>query len=253
MELDRRRALTFFAGLAACPLCASGVLAGEGAHWSYEGAEGPAHWGALDAASRVCSIGSQQSPIDIGATIRAELPPLKIEWANSVDAIVNNGHTIQLNAGAGSTLSLGEEQYRLVQFHFHRPSEHLIDGKRFPMEAHFVHQHTSGALAVIGVLMATGRANPAFNKVVTTMPDKEGPAVKADPAIDPNGLLPGDLAYYRYAGSLTTPPCAETVEWLLLTEPVEVAEADVAAFAKLYPMNARPAQMDNRRFVLRSG
>ncbi len=253
MELDRRRALTFFAGLAACPLCASGVRAADGAHWSYEGAEGPPHWGALDAASRVCSAGSQQSPIDIGATIRAELPPLKIKWANSADAIVNNGHTIQLNAGPGSTLFLGEDEYRLVQFHFHRPSEHLIDGKRFPMEAHFVHQHTSGALAVVGVLMTTGGANPAFNKVVTTMPDKEGPAVKADPAIDPNGLLPGDLAYYRYAGSLTTPPCAETVEWLLLAEPVEVAEADVAAFAKLYPMNARPVQMDNRRFVLRSG
>jgi carbonic anhydrase len=253
MEFDRRRTLKFIAGLAACPLCASGVRAADGAHWSYEGAEGPSHWGALDAASRVCSTGSQQSPIDIGATIRAELPPLKIKWTNSVDAIVNNGHTIQLNAGPGSTLSLGGEQYRLVQFHFHRPSEHLIDGKHFPMEAHFVHQHTSGALAVVGVLMTTDQPNPVFETIVTTMPGKEGPATKADPAIDPNGLLPGNLAYYRYSGSLTTPPCAETVEWLLLTEPVKVAEADVARFAKLYPMNARPVQKDNRRFVLRSG
>jgi carbonic anhydrase len=139
----------------------------------------------------------------------------------------------------------------LVQFHFHRPSEHLIDGKGFPMEAHFVHQHAGGGLAVVGVLMTTGAPNAAFNKVVTTMPDKEGPAEKA--AIDPNGFLPGKLAYYRYAGSLTTPPCAETVQWLLLTEPVEVAEQDIESFAKLYAMNARPVQKADRRYVLRSG
>ena len=252
MEFDRRRTLRFFAALVACPVCGSGAVAAEGAHWSYEGAQGPSHWGDLDAASRVCSTGSQQSPIDLGATIRAELPPLKIQWTKNADTIVNNGHTIQLNAAPGSTLTIGDDEYRLVQFHFHCPSEHLIDGKRFPMEAHFVHQHSSGRLAVVGVLMTTSQANPAFNKVVTTMPEKEGPATKADPAIDPNGFLPKNLAYYRYNGSLTTPPCAETVAWLLLAQPVEVAEADVAAFAKLYEMNARSVQQDNRKFVLRS-
>jgi carbonic anhydrase len=253
MDFDRRRALKVMATLAACPLCNIGALAAEGHHWGYEGADGPDHWGDLDAASKVCSTGSQQSPIDIEGSIEADLPPLKIQWAKSAETIVNNGHTIQLNAAPGSTLMLGDDEYKLVQFHFHRPSEHLINGKSFPMEAHFVHQHASGRLAVVGVLMSAGKENPAFNKVAATMPDKEGPAAKADPAIDPNGFLPGDLDYYRYNGSLTTPPCAETVAWLLLTEPIEVAEADVAAFAKLYPMNARPVQMDNRRFVLRSG
>jgi carbonic anhydrase len=204
MGLNRRHALGVLAGLALCPVCAQRTFSAEGHHWSYEGAEGPSHWGDLDAASRVCSAGSQQSPIDIGATIHAELAPLKIQWAKSADTIVNNGHTIQLNAAAGSTLTLGSDQYRLVQFHFHRPSEHLIDGKRFPMEVHFVHQNASGGLAVVGVLMTTGQANPAFNNVVTTMPDKAGPAAKADVAIDPNGFLPKDLAYYRYNGSLTT-------------------------------------------------
>ncbi len=100
--------------------------------------------------------------------------------------------------------------------------------------------------------MTTGKANPAFAKIVQTMPAAEGPAVKADAAINPNALLPGKRNYYSYAGSLTTPPCAETVAWMLLAEPIQVAEADVAAFAKLYPMNARPVQKDFRRFVLRS-
>ena len=170
----------------------------------------------------------------------------------TADTIVNNGHTIQLNFAEGSTLKLGVTVYKLLQVHFHRPSEHLIGGKNFPMEAHFVHRAESGALAVVGVLLAEGKPNAAFGKIVATMPAKEGPAVKADSGINPNALLPAKLSYYRYEGSLTTPPCSEVVDWLLLTTPVQVAGTDVTNFAKLHPMNARPAQKDNRRFVLQS-
>jgi len=120
------------------------------------------------------------------------------------------------------------------------------------MEVHFVHANAAGSLAVVGVLMTTGRPNAVFNKIVSTMPEQEGPAVKADPAINPNGLLPAARSYYRYSGSLTTPPCSETVDWLVLADPIQVADADVARFAKLYPMDARPVQKTNRRFVLRS-
>jgi carbonic anhydrase len=128
----------------------------------------------------------------------------------------------------------------------------MIGGKNFPMEAHFVHRNDAGGLAVVGVLMTEGRANPAFSKVVKTMPAAEGPAVKADAGIDPHALMPQKLSYFRYPGSLTTPPCSEVVEWLLLTTPIQVSATDVTAFAKLYPMNARPVQKDNRRYVLRS-
>jgi carbonic anhydrase len=249
--MDRRHALKALAGIALCPMCRP-AFAAEGAHWSYEGATGPAKWGDLDAADKACAVGSQQSPIDIDRAIRAQLPALKLSWAKSADTIINNGHTIQLNFAEGSTLTLGDVKYQLVQVHFHRPSEHTIAGKSFPMEAHFVHRADSGALAVIGVLMAEGQRNEAFSRIVKTMPAAEGPAVKADPKINPNALLPQKLGYYRYSGSLTTPPCSEIVEWVLLTAPLHVAAADVEAFAKLYPMNARPVQKDNRRFVLRS-
>jgi carbonic anhydrase len=246
------KGLAGLAGLALCPLCAPTGFAAEGAPWSYEGATGPANWGNVDAASKVCGAGTQQSPVDIAATVRAQLPPLGIAWRGHADTIVNNGHTIQVNFAGDNTLTLGKEKYALLQLHFHRPSEHLIGGKNFPMEAHFVHRHDSGALAVVGVLMTAGRANPTFRAITATMPQQAGPAVKADKAINPNRLLPAKHSYYRYAGSLTTPPCAETVEWLLLTTPIAVADGDIAAFAKLYPMNARPAQKLNRRDVLRS-
>ncbi len=250
--MNRRQALRLLAGAALCPCCVHRAGAAEGPHWSYEGDTGPSKWGDLDAASKTCGIGSQQSPIDIVSPVKAQLPALKISWPKRPDTIVNNGHTIQLNFPEGNTLVLGDVKYKLLQLHFHRPSEHLVGGKNFTMEAHFVHRAENGGLAVIGVLMTPGKPNPGFSRIAATMPATEGPAVKADAAFDPNVLLPARRNYYRYPGSLTTPPCAEIVEWLLLSTPITVADADIASFGKIYAMNARPAQKDNRRDVLLS-
>ncbi|WP_026606558.1 carbonic anhydrase [Methylocapsa acidiphila] len=250
--MNRRRILKALAGAALCPLCANIGFAAEGAHWSYEGAHGPDHWADLDTANKVCGFGDQQSPVAIDETIEAELPLLKIDWARQADTIVNNGHTIQLNFNEGGALSVGPEQYKLVQFHFHHPSEHLIDDKRFRMEAHFVHRNASDSLAVVGVLISAGKANAEFAELIKAIPASEGAPVKLESSIDPKALLPKKRGYYRYSGSLTTPPCSEIVDWFLLSDPIEVAESDIAAFAKLYPMNARPAQKLDRRFVLRS-
>jgi carbonic anhydrase len=254
--MHRRQALKFFTGLALCPLCAGTSLGEEthaGPHWSYEGATGPNNWGNLDAVNRVCSTGTQQSPIDLSEPVSARQPPLNLGWKTRPDTIVNNGHTIQLNFGEGSIISLGKRNYGLMQFHFHQPSEHRINGKSFAMEAHFVHALAGGGgLAVVGVFMAPGKTNAVFNKIVSTMPAEDGPPVPADRAIDPNGLMPARQNYYRYEGSLTTPPCSETVDWLVLADYIEVAEVDIARFAKLYPMNARPLQNPDRRFILTS-
>jgi carbonic anhydrase len=249
--MHRRQALKLFAGLTLCPLCACNTFASEN-HWSYEGGAGPERWGGLDAAYASCSAGSQQSPIDIAAPIETRQPPLRISWSKRPDTILNNGHTIQCDFTEGNTLNIDDHSYMLKQFHFHHPSEHLIQGKRFAMEAHFVHAGADG-LAVIGVLMVAGKPNATFKKIVSTMPSEKGRSIPADPAIDPARLLPARLSYYHYKGSLTTPPCSETVDWLVLAQPVEADEGDIARFAELYPMNARPQQNRDRRFILTSG
>jgi carbonic anhydrase len=251
--MHRRRVLKLFAGVALCPLCDSSGFTEEGHHWSYGGETGPEKWGGLDAADAPCSAGDQQSPIDITGAISARQPPLEFDWRKRPDTIVNNGHTIQLNFAAGDTLHVGDRSFALAQLHFHHPSEHLIDGKGFAMEAHFVHTAATGGLAVVGVLIVPGKTNPVFDKIVATMPAEEGSPVRADPAIDPNRLLPAQRGYYHYEGSLTTPPCSQTVDWLVLAHHIEAAEADIARFAKLYPMNARPVQKLDRRFILTSG
>ena len=120
------------------------------------------------------------------------------------------------------------------------------------MECHFVHKDKAGNLAVVGVLMTAGRPNAAFRQITTAMPASAGTPVKMAAGVNMNQMLPGRQGYYRYSGSLTTPPCSEIVNWLLLRDPITVAQADIDAFAKLFPMNARPAQKDNRRFVLSS-
>ena len=249
--MHRREALRIFAGLALCPLCAPSSYAAEHPHWGYSGESGPDKWGGLDTANAACSAGGQQSPIDIAGTINARQPPLKIIWSKRPDTIVNNGHTIQLGFAEGNTLEFGDNTYAMKQLHFHHPSEHLIEGKGFAMEAHFVHEGADG-LAVVGVLLVPGKPNAVFEKIVATMPSEEGPPVPADPSIDPAQLLPAERAYFHYEGSLTTPPCSETVDWIVLAHPIEVDEADIARFGKLYPMNARPVQKRDRRFILSS-
>jgi len=249
--MDRRELLKLSAGFALCPLCASAGLAAE-KHWSYQGETGPDNWATFDAANRLCSSGTQQSPIDITEPLNAQQPSLQFRWDKRPETIVNNGHTIQLNLPRGSELKVGAASYELTQFHFHHPSEHLIDGRAFAMEAHFVQAAPTGGLAVVGVFIVPGRMNLAFHKITAAMPEEEGSA-PADPAIDPHALLPARRAYYRYEGSLTTPPCSEVVEWLVLAAPTEAAEADIARFAKIFPANARKIQDRNRRFVVGSG
>jgi carbonic anhydrase len=241
-----------FVGAAACPLCASLGSSEEGHHWSYEGDSGPDKWGELDEENTACSTGSQESPVDIKDAIFARQPSLKFSWSKRPDTIINNGHTIQLDFAQGNTLHVGDRSFGLTQFHFHHPSEHLVEGKRFAMEAHFVHAAETGGLAVLGVFIVPGKANAVFSKIVSTMPPTAGPSVSADPAIDPSRLLPAQRDYYRYEGSLTTPPCSQTVDWLVLTHHIEVGESDIARFAKLFPMNARPVQKLDRRFILTS-
>ena len=244
--VDRRAVLL---GLLSCPVCASLARAADEAHWSYEGTDGPTQWGELDPGFKACSAGTQQSPIDLKGAIKADFGRLELDWKPQAYAIVNNGHTIQANAKPGSFARVAGDTYALQQFHFHAPSEHAINGTRTAMEVHFVHAGTGGRYAVVGAFMQSGAANAAFGAIMAAAPRKPGDGALRRP-IDPHQLVPAKSDVYRYAGSLTTPPCSEVVDWNVYAHPIEVAAGDIAAFHALYPMNARPLQALDRRFVL---
>lgn len=219
--------------------------------WGYIGKEGPENWGNLSSDFQVCQAGTSQSPINLQSAIDADLASLEINYKDSPLRIVNNGHTIQVNYPAGSFLTLDNQKYELLQFHFHTPSEHKVEGKSLPMELHLVHKSEKGALAVIGIFLKEGKANPTLQKIWKEMPTKKGrEKTIAKITINASDFLPEEQDYYRYFGSLTTPPCSETVNWIVMKEPIEISSPQVQQFAKVFPMNARPVQQVKRRFLL---
>jgi carbonic anhydrase len=250
--MERRTFLKGIGFLSVCPLCSSLGVAEEG-HWSYSGEVGPERWGVLSTSNIACGAGSQQSPLDLAGATGANLSTLELSWHNRRAEIIDNGHTIQINVPSGSMLTTGAISYELLQFHFHSPSEHLVQGRRFAMEVHFVHQRNGGdGLGVIGVFLDRGKSNPVFAKIAAGFPTTAKGKARIIDGADPNGLLPKSLKYWKYEGSLTTPPCSEVVDWMIMTDPIQAAAADIDKFTALYPMNARPIQGSNRRFVLRS-
>ncbi|MEJ0016171.1 MAG: carbonic anhydrase [Acetobacteraceae bacterium] len=250
--LARRSLFGLATAAVACPVCAA-AFGAETAHWGYEGGGGPAKWGDLSADFRACSAGVEQTPIDLVHPVRAELGSVTVAYQKMPLKIVNNGHTIQVKATPGSRLQINETAYELLQFHFHHPSEHLLAGKAFDLECHFVHRSAAGAFAVLGVFVQPGAANAALTPIWQAMPAKETPEQTVPGVtVDASALLPKDRHYFRYMGSLTTPPCSEGLTWTVFRDPVTASVEQIRAFAALFPMNARPSQPLNRRFLLTS-
>jgi carbonic anhydrase len=163
--------------------------------------------------------------------------------------IVNNGHTIQVNPASGGSIKLPDGEYKLLQFHFHTPSEEKIHGKNFPLVMHLVHKNDAGKLAVVAVLFKEGKENTALKPIFDNMPAKEGEKKTLNENFNAETLLPTRHGYYKYEGSLTTPPCSEEVHWQILKAETHISKEQLAAFKKLYPMNARPVQPLNDRTV----
>jgi len=224
--------------------------AGAGHEWSYSGATGPEHWGDLGSQNAACKLGREQSPIDIRGAEEGKAEPIEFNYQPSPLNIINNGHTIQINYAPGSKISVDGKEYEVVQFHFHHPSEEKVQGKTYDMVAHIVHKDSEGHLAVVAVLMQTGKENPLLRSLWLHLPVTPGKEQSAgDVSINVADLLPATKGYYTFAGSLTTPPCSEGVRWFVLKSPVEVSPAQLAAFANLYPHNARPIQPTNGRQI----
>jgi carbonic anhydrase len=258
VDFKRREFLRMATLGCACCLAARSVGAaqpGHGAkqaahpHWTYAGNTGPQHWGELQPDFKVCQLGLEQTPIDLTASIKGEPGVVSLNYKPVAARIVNNGHTIQANIEPGCSCTIGNAKYDLVQFHFHHPSEHLLAGKPFDLECHFVHKAQNGALAVVGVFIQPGARNADLATVFDVMPAQEGEA-RTSVAINPAALMPREGGYFRYMGSLTTPPCSEGLTWTVYKQPIEASPDQIKQFASLFVNNARPIQRRNRRFLI---
>lgn len=225
-------------------LAAGGAWASE-AGFGYGGSEGPSAWGGA------CAAGVNQSPVNLGGVLRAALPPLDIRYATGGCEVVNTGHAIQVNVGPGSTLQADGKTFALAQFHFHAPGEHRVEGREFPLEVHLVHRSEAGELAVIGVLFEVGEPSGLLQLVTETLPAGRSQPGVIRGEVSAAGLLPADRGYYRYNGSLTTPPCTEGVRWFVMERRLTASHEQIAAIAgALGFANNRPPMPVNARILL---
>jgi carbonic anhydrase len=244
------------AGVAAAVLLACAAPGGTGSHgshashWSYAGAQGQQHWSEISAEFQMCGKGQNQSPLDIVEAVDADLPALSVAYRWELPEIANLGHALQVSSAPGSWLTAKGNRFELVQFHFHSPSENRIQGKSYPLEAHFVHRNAAGELAVLAVLFDSGPANPSLGKILAAAPRAQGKD-SASLKLAEKDLLPENRAYYLYSGSLTTPPCTEGVRWFVLQSPRTVSADQAAEFVRLFGKNARDPQPLGSRIVLR--
>jgi len=246
------------AGTVSALALSSSLFAGvHGTHWGYTGHAAPEHWSELSPKFFMCEAGSNQSPIDLISsamvTTTKGLDPIKFNYTTSASTVVNNGHTIQVNVKDGSSIDIDGITFNLKQFHFHTPSENTIEGKHFPLEAHFVHASKDGHLLVIAVMFEDGAENKDIKKIWSKMPKHAGKEATCGlPASMIKDILPKDKTYYRFDGSLTTPPCSEGVRWLVMQKYSHISKEQVKQFAVLvHGHDNRPTQPLNARKILK--
>lgn len=223
----------------------------HGAAWGYEGAIGPAHWGSLSDQYILCKTGKTQSPIDFKHVFPAGRTKLDLDYRVTELEIENNGHTIKISYPQGSYLRVAGEAYKLLQFHYHAPSEHTVSGRYHEMEIHFVHQAADGTLAVIGVFVDEGPENLALREIWDHLPRAADKKTKVGKEIiNARDLIPEGAGLYRYMGSLTTPPCSEGVNWFVMKQPIHASKAQLDQFRAIMQGNNRPPQPVNQRLVM---
>ena len=203
-------------------------------------------------ASPLCASGAQQSPVDLVDAIEADTPPVGFNWSvTRGGTVTNTGSTLEVDLSLSGSLETQGQSYTLKGFHFHTPSEHTIEGRKFPLEIHLVHETEAGALAIVGVLVQEGPPLDQLDPIWATTPVRPG-AAQVLFEIDPLRLIPGDRTHYLYEGSTTTPPCSETATWIVMASPISASRAQIEAYLQLFSSNARPVQPLNRRYILKS-
>ncbi|XP_020108579.1 alpha carbonic anhydrase 7-like [Ananas comosus] len=220
---------------------------------------GPEHWGEIHGEWAACGKGRSQSPIDLlNKRVQqvSSLGTLRRSYSPSNAILKNRGHDIMLqwedDAGA---LWINGTTYDLKQLHWHSPSEHTINGQRYSLEMHMVHQSADQKIAVVGILYTTGRPDPFLARMesyIKKIGDTHEAEEKLGP-VDPRSIKRGSRKYYRYMGSLTTPPCTEGVAWTIVKKVRTVSKEQVHLLREAvhdnFEMNARPIQKIYDRIV----
>lgn len=218
--------------------------------WGYSGVIAPEMWHKLDPSFATCGSGKKQSPIDLIWAQPKSGGEIKLMYKEGPISLIDNGHTLQVNFPQGNMAQIHGKTYELKHIDFHSSSEHTLSGNSLPMEAHFVHQDKDGNTAIIGVILIQGAENQMISHLWNQWPTKKFEEANGGSLeIRPDELIPTIRTHYAYQGSLTTPPCTEGVQWIVLNTPVELSKDQILRFRQSYSSNNRPVQKTNGRKV----
>lgn len=221
--------------------------------WAYAGKYGPFNWSKLDPAYSACNKGHEQSPVDIrGAHLNSALKPIQFRFIGGPVTIDNDGHAIVVRPLPGSSVFIAGVRYDLVDFTFHHPSEHAINGDLSDMEVDFLTRSADGKTAMLAVLLSQNNdfPNATLAMLWQHLPAQAGQSEKDEDMVNPGGLFPSDPGYWTYTGSLPAPPCTEGVQWYVFETPVNISQRQLDSFVRLFRMNTRPLQeMHGRRIA----
>lgn len=216
--------------------------------WGYGQTNGPSQWAKLSRNYFWCGVGKNQSPIDIRRedVLTTDLRAIDFAYGPVNARVRRDNGVLRLQIVSGKA-SITDEQHRftLTAIHFHTPSEHTDGGNHYPLEVQLMHQDKDGNVAAVAVWFRQGEANPVLDEILAAAQKKGGASV----SLDPGKLLPPTTDFYRYSGSLTTPPCTEGVRWYVMSEVAEASEEQLRAFLSLTGRNNRPVQPLNARRV----
>jgi carbonic anhydrase len=276
-RVQRKSGKTVQAVACAVALAIACATAAYAQTWNHDPSSpnGPNHWGLLNntynafatCGTSLVEVGKKQTPINIvtSAALKANLKNIGFSYRNTPFIVSNTLHVVEVGYEPGSVIRTGpalSDEYTLQQFHFHAPSEHMINGQLADAELHLVHINSLGEQLVVSVLLRVDdrNANHLFDRIMFGAPIGVTEETEHDlhGEINAEDLLPKSRSFYTYTGSLTTPPCTEGVNWFVMAEPASISSAAVAqlhAIIHLFPdyggysNNNRPVHDLNSRTV----
>ncbi|MGP0672865.1 carbonic anhydrase [Citrobacter freundii] len=227
------------------------------ASWGYTGENGPAQWGEISKVYATCQTGINQSPIDIqtATTDKLGLPALSIQYVDGPTRFRSINHTLQatMSRYTANYINIDDKIYYLKQLDFHAPSEHTLNGRTYPLELQLVHKNQHGDIAIVAVMFDIDEPNQAIQNLWESFPTMTDNSMPIFSPVNINQLLPDGKTYWRYSGSLTTPPCTEGVTWAVLKTPVALSAEQLDKFHYIVgPANNRPLQPLNERKITAS-
>ena len=221
--------------------------------WGYEGPGAPENWASLSEDYALCAEGKRQSLIDISGYEKGAAEPISFSYGGDANAVRNKGKFVYVDYAPGASFKVGERTFELKSAHLHSPSEHLVDGVSFAAELHLVHQDSGAALAVVGLLFRLGEPSVVVQAILDAEPDA-GDAAAPTNDLNSGVYTSGELSYYKYDGSLTTPPCSEPVGWYVMREPKSISQEQVDSLLALSGgPNNRPVQPTGNRKIIAGG